>query len=57
MVDNDDIVCQLTRDDCRQILQYIRWLEGKAEIGGYDVGKEYLKAEKQVEKVVQGIYK
>jgi hypothetical protein len=25
--------------------------------GGYDVGKEYLKAEKQMEKIMQGIYK
>ena len=57
MADKDDVTCQLTRGDCRQILQYIRWLEGRAEDGGHDVGKEYLKAEKQMEKVIQGIYK
>ena len=57
MADNDDVTCQLTRGDCKQILQYIRWLEGKAEVGGYDVGKEYLKTEIQVEKIIQGIYK
>lgn len=57
MVDKDDITCQLTRCDCKQLLQYIRRLEGRAADGGYDVGKEYLKAEKQMEKVIQGIYK
>ena len=54
MADNDDVTCQLTRGDCKQILQYIRWLEGKAEV---NVGKEYLKTEIQVEKIIQGIYK
>jgi len=57
MADKDDITCQLTRCDCKQLLQYIRRLEGRAADGGYDVGKEYLKAEKQMEKVIQGIYK
>jgi hypothetical protein len=54
MADNDDITCQFTRGDCKQLLQYIRWLEGRA---GGNVGKEYLKAEKQTEKIIQGIYK
>lgn len=57
MADNDDITCQFTRGDCKQLLQYVRWLEGRAGDGGYDVGKEYLKAEKQMEMVIQGIYK
>ena len=57
MADNDDMTCQLTRGDCKQILQYVRWLEGKAGAGGYDVGKEYLKVEKSVDKIIDGIYK
>ena len=57
MADNNDVTCQLTRGDCKQVLQYIRWLEGKAENGGYDVGKEYPKAEKAVDKIIDGIYK
>jgi hypothetical protein len=57
MADNDDVTCQLTRGDCKQLLQYVRWLEGRVGDRGHDVGKEYLKAEKQMEKVIQGIYK
>lgn len=57
MADMDDVTCQLTRDDCKKIIQYIRWLEGKAENGGCDIGKEYQKAEKVIDKIMDGIYK
>lgn len=57
MADNDDVTCQLTRDDCIKISKYMKWLEEKAEAGGYDIGGEYLKVEKSVDKVLDGIYK
>lgn len=57
MVDMDDITCQLTREDCKKALQYIKWLEEKVENGGNDIGKEYQKAEKAIEKIIDGLYK
>ncbi len=57
MADNDDITCQLTRDDCIKISKYLKLLEEKAGAGGYDIGGEKLKVKKPIEKILDGIYK
>lgn len=57
MADNDDITCQLTRDDCIRIHRYIVWLEEKARVSEEDNGVMMgAKAKNSIDKIIDGIY-
>lgn len=57
MVNDEEIVVQLTREDCEKIIQYVQWLEEKADNHGYDIGEEYSKTEESIQKIIDGKFK
>lgn len=58
MADNDDVTCQLTRDDCIRIHKYINFLENKVGVEkDNDAIMIGLKAKNSIDKIVDGIYR